>query len=148
VPGLGFQRGLGEDLVVAPYASAMALIIAPLEACRNLERLQSEGAEGRFGFYEALDFTPTRVPPRKTHGVVRSYLAHHQGMTLLGLAYRLLDRPMQRRLDLYPFFKAAELLLQERVAKDTFVLYPHELEASRTTESTIVEPTFRIFKNP
>ena len=62
VPGLGFKRGLAEDVVIAPYASAMALMIAPNAACANLERLRKAGAEGRYGFYEALDFTASRLP--------------------------------------------------------------------------------------
>ena len=62
VPDLGLKRGLAEDLVIAPYASALALMVAPEEACVNLERLAAEGLEGRYGFYEAIDYTPSRVP--------------------------------------------------------------------------------------
>ena len=71
--------------------------------------------EGRFGLYEALDYTASRVPNGQTHAVVRSFMAHHQGMSLLSLAYPLLDRPMQRRFNANPLFKSAELLLHERV---------------------------------
>ena len=62
VPGLGLKRGLAEDLVIAPYASALALMVAPEEACLNLERLSAEGFEARYGFYEAIDYTPSRLP--------------------------------------------------------------------------------------
>ena len=61
VPGLGLKRGLGEDLVVAPYASVMALMVVPEAACRNLQLLASEGMAGKFGFYEAVDYTPSRL---------------------------------------------------------------------------------------
>ena len=97
VPGLGLKRGLAEDLVIAPYATAMALMVAPREACENLQRLAADGREGAYGFYEAVDYTPSRLPPDQTSVTIRSFMAHHQGMSLLALAYLLLDRPMQRR---------------------------------------------------
>ena len=97
VPGLGLKRGLSEDLVIAPYATAMALMIAPREACENLQRLSAEEDEGPYGFYEAIDYTPSRLPPDATKAVVHSYMAHHQGMSFLALDYLLGGRPMQRR---------------------------------------------------
>ena len=139
VPGLGFKRGLAQDVVIAPYATVMALMVAPEEACKNLKALRQEKAGGKFGLYEALDYTASRVPNGQTHAVVRSFMAHHQGMSLLSLAYTLLDRPMQRRFNANPFFKSAELLLHERVPRETSVLYPHELEASRERESAPVD---------
>ena len=149
VPGLGFKRGLAQDIVIAPYATVMALMVAPEAACKNLKTLRAENAFGRFGFYEALDYTAARVPSGQTHAIVRSFMAHHQGMSLLSLAYTLLDRPMQRRFNANPLFKAAELLLHERVPKETSVLYPHELEASRERESAAaVEATMRVFTDP
>ena len=63
VPGLGLKRGLEKDRVVAPYATAIAAMIAPREALDNFRRLASEGAEGPFGFYEAIDYTPDRLAP-------------------------------------------------------------------------------------
>jgi cellobiose phosphorylase len=149
VPGLGFKRGLAHDVVIAPYATVMALMVAPEESCKNLRELRHERAGGRFGFYEALDYTVARVPNGQTHAIVRSFMAHHQGMSLLSLAYTLLDRPMQRRFNANPLFKSAELLLHERVPRETSVLYPHELEASRERESAaVVEATMRVFTNP
>ena len=149
VPGLGFKRGLAHDIVVAPYATVMALMVAPEEACKNLKALRHENAAGKFGFYEALDYTASRVPNGQTHAIVRSFMAHHQGMSLLSLAYTLLDRPMQRRFDASPLLKSAELLLHERVPRETSVLYPHELEASRERESApVVEATMRVFTDP
>ena len=149
VPGLGFKRGLAHDIVIAPYATVMALMVAPEAACKNLKELRHENAAGKFGFYEALDYTAARVPNGQTHAIVRSFMAHHQGMSLLALACTLLDRPMQRRFNANPLFKAAELLLHERVPRETSVLYPHELEASRERESApIVEATMRVFTDP
>ena len=149
VPGLGFKRGLAQDIVIAPYATVMALMVAPEAACKNLQLLRRENAAGRFGFYEALDYTAARVPSGQTHAVVRSFMVHHQGMSLLSLAYTLLNRPMQRRFNANPLFKAAELLLHERVPKEAFMLYPHELEASRERESApVVEAPMRVFTDP
>ncbi|MDR3254429.1 MAG: hypothetical protein LBT31_02535 [Synergistaceae bacterium] len=115
VPGLGLTRGLASDFVVAPYASALALTVAPLEACRNLERLSKEGFEGMYGFYEAIDYTPSRLQRGHSHAVVRSFMAHHQGMSLLALNHLMLGQSMQKRFKAEPLFNAALLLLQERI---------------------------------
>lgn len=117
VPGLGFKRGLGDDLVIAPYASMMALMVAPGQACANLQQMSNAGFAGTFGLYEAIDYTASRVPRGQTHAVVRSFMAHHQGMGFLSLAYLLLDKPMQRRFESYPLFQATMSLLHERVPK-------------------------------
>ena len=117
VPGLGLARGLADELVIAPYASALALMVDPEAACRNLQQLASEGAVGDYGFYEAVDYAPARLPRGQPSALVRSFMAHHQGMTLLSLAYRLLGRPMQKRLEALPEFQATLLLLQERIPK-------------------------------
>ncbi|SFN66288.1 GH36-type glycosyl hydrolase domain-containing protein [Nitrosospira briensis] len=119
VPGLGLKRGLGEDLVIAPYASVLALMVEPEAACRNLQQMAAEDMAGKYGFYEAADYTPSRLRRGESRAIVRSYMAHHQGMSLLSLAYLLLDRPMQRRFESEPLFQATMLLLQERVPKAT-----------------------------
>jgi cyclic beta-1,2-glucan synthetase len=117
VPGLGLQRGLADDLVVAPYATVLALMVDPAAAALNLQRLAGEGAAGTFGYYEAIDYTPTRLRRGESRAIVRSYMAHHQGMSLLALAQVLLDRPMQRRFEVEPRLRATLLLLQERVPR-------------------------------
>ena len=117
VPGLGLKRGLAEDLVIAPYATAMALMVAPVAACENLQRLAAEGRAGAYGFHEAVDYTPVRLPPGETSVTIKSFMAHHQGMSLLALVNLLHDCPMQRRFMACPLLKAADLLLQERVPR-------------------------------
>ena len=124
VPGLGLKRGLADDLVVAPYASALALMVSPEEACANLQRLAAEGFEGELGFYEAIDYTPARLPRGQRTPLVRSYMAHHQGMTLLSLAQVLLDGRMQRRFASDPAFQATALLLQERIPRASAFYLP------------------------
>src|SRR6185437_3525285 len=117
VPGLGLKRGLADDVVIAPYASALALMVAPEAACLNLQRLSNEGLAGPFGLFEAIDYTPGRRSRARAGAVVRSFMAHHQGMSVLALNHLLLDRPMQRRFESDPKFQATLLLLQERVPK-------------------------------
>ncbi|MES2046872.1 MAG: glucoamylase family protein, partial [Pseudomonadota bacterium] len=119
VPGLGFKRGLGDDLVIAPYASMMALMVAPEQACKNLQELAALGFAGNYGFYEAIDYTLSRLPRGQSFTVIRSFMVHHQGMGFLSLAYFLLDRPMQKRFESDPLFQATMQLLHERVPKAT-----------------------------
>lgn len=149
VPGLGLKRGLAEDLVIAPYASSMALMVAPEAACKNLERLAQDGREGAYGFYEAVDYTPSRLPPGATSVTVRQIMAHHAGMSLLSLDYMLLDQPMQRRFRSDPAFRAIDLLLHERVPKATVPVFPHAVEASTTRIASAEEAgTMRVFTDP
>jgi cellobiose phosphorylase len=148
VPGLGLKRGLSEDLVIAPYATTLALMVMPEEACANLERLANEGFMGKFGFYEAIDYTSVRLPRGQSKAVVRSFMAHHEGMSFLSLAYILLDRPMQKRFESYPLFQATLLLLQEKIPRATTFF-------SHTSGVTNVRPVannqeapFRVFNTP
>jgi cellobiose phosphorylase len=141
VPGLGLKRGLADDLVIAPYASALSLMVAPEAACANLQRLAAEGMAGKFGLYEAVDYTPSRLPRGQSCAVIRSFMAHHQGMSLLALAYHLLDRPMQNRFESDPQFQATMLLLQERVPKTAaFNAHTAELSTVRTAEDAPAMP--------
>jgi len=149
VPGLGLKRGLGDDLVIAPYASALALTVMPLPACRNLQRLAGEGFLGDYGFYEAVDYTPSRVPRGKSHAIVRTFMAHHQGMSLLAFAHVLLNQPMQRRFMSDPLVRATELLLQERVPKQGATLHPHAAEVSAAAHPAVeAGAILRVFTDP
>ncbi len=148
VPGLGFKRGLADDVVIAPYACVMALMVEPDQACANLRRLAADDRIGMHGFYEAVDYTPSRLPTDKPSITIKSYMAHHQGMALLSLAYTLLDRPMQRRWNLDPALRATDLLLQERVPRAPSV-FPHPAEVSevRTLASDATDD-MRVFTTP
>jgi hypothetical protein len=117
IPGLGFKRGLGLDLVVAPYATVLALMVDPPSALSNLEKLIAEGFEGTYGLYEAIDYTPTRLPRGQSRVVIQTFMAHHQGMSLLSISHLLLEQPMQKRFESDVQFKTALLLLQEQVPK-------------------------------
>ena len=140
VPGAGLKRGLGEDLVIAPYATALAAILDPAAAAANFRRLAREGASGPFGFIESMDYTQRRVldaaegvvpGPARLHAV-RAWFAHHQGMSLLGLSSAVLGAPMVRRFHSDPRVQATEPLLQERVPKYVPVIRPRPAEAAHT----------------
>ena len=149
VPGLGLKRGLAEDLVIAPYASALALMVMPEESCKNLQKLSKLGHSGKYGLYEAIDFTPSRLPLGKHNFMLPSYMAHHQGMSLLALTYLLLDRPMQRRFMSDPRHKTAELLLQERMPKAASPIQPHakEVDSARLPLEAL-PAAMRVFPSP
>ncbi|MDD4915000.1 MAG: glucoamylase family protein [Methylococcales bacterium] len=115
VPGLGMKRGLGEERVIAPYATALAAMYFPHAAVENFQRLEKLGALGRFGFYEALDYTPIRLEEGQTVAIVRCYMAHHQGMSLLAFANTMHDGAMRHRFHHAALIQAADLLLQERI---------------------------------
>jgi cyclic beta-1,2-glucan synthetase len=128
VPGLGLRRQPSEDLVIAPYATALVALVDPAVAAHNLRRLIDAGGSGPYGLYEALDYTPSRVPAGARAAVVRSYMAHHQGMILLSLADALLRNPMRKRFHAEPMVRASELLLQERTPRDVAVARPQQLD--------------------
>ena len=134
VPGLGLKRGLGDELVVAPYASALAAMLDPAEAARNLRRLSGEGLEGGYGYYEAIDYTHGKADEASSPSpgvIVRTFMAHHQGMTLAALANTLLGDPMVRRFHADPRVQATELLLQERVPRQSPITQPRPVEETR-----------------
>ncbi len=124
VPGTGFKRGLGEDLVISPYSTIMALMVAPDEAYNNLRILRENEFEGAFGFYEAIDYTAGRLSRKQKKVVIKSYMAHHQGMSFLSLAYLLLNKPMQQRFESEIHLKSALLLLQEKIPRVTTFYSP------------------------
>lgn len=148
VPGLGFKRGLSEDVVISPYATVMALMVAPEEACKNLEVLVANGFEGEFGFYEAIDYTPSRLPRGQANAVIHSFMAHHQGMSFLSLSYLLLNQPMQKRFEAEAQFQATLLLLQERIPRISAFYSPviHISDTSMVTENNDIP--IRIINTP
>jgi cyclic beta-1,2-glucan synthetase len=130
VPGLGLKRGLSENRVVAPYATALAAMVDPQRAVLNFERLRLIGARGRYGFYEALDYTRSRVPEGAEVAIVRAYMAHHQGMSIVAIANVLRDGEMRARFHAEPSIQASELLLQERAPRDVSAVRPRAQEVT------------------
>ncbi len=149
VPGLGLKRGLSENAVIAPYATALAAMVDPEAAAQNFSRLLAAGGLGHFGWYEALDYTPSRVPEGENVAIVRAYMAHHQGMTLVALADALNRGAMRARFHAEPIIQATELLLQERTPRDVAVARPRAEEVK--AEANVREsppPTIRRFHSP
>jgi cyclic beta-1,2-glucan synthetase len=149
VPGLGLKRGLSEDVVVAPYATALAAMIDPAAATQNFARLAEAGGRGSYGFYEALDYTRTRLPEGKDVAVVRAYMAHHQGMLLVAFDNVLNDGAMRTRFHAEPIVQATELLLQERTPRDVLVARPRAEEVSAAAQvRELIPPVLRRFTTP
>ena len=128
VPGLGLKRGLIEDLVVSPYSTILAANVLPAQGIENLRVLEREGALSRYGFYEALDYTPERVKKGERCTLVRAYMAHHQGMSLVALDNLLNGNVMQNRFHSDPAVQATELLLQERIPRGVPAAHPRAEE--------------------
>ncbi len=149
VPGLGLKRGLSEDIVVAPYATALGAMIQPEAAVRNFARLTKAGGGGAYGFREALDYTARRLPEGATVAIVKSYMAHHQGMALVALGNVLNDRVMIERFHADPLVEATELLLQERMPRDVLVARPRAEEVKSAADvRDLVPPVPRRFTSP
>jgi cyclic beta-1,2-glucan synthetase len=117
VPGLGLKRGLADNLVIAPYATGLASMIAPASAAQNFRQLESIGALGAYGFYEAIDYTRQRLPQGDSRAIVRAYFAHHQGMTITAIFNTLKQARLRELFHREPIVHAAELLLQERSSR-------------------------------
>ncbi|GAB2813028.1 GH36-type glycosyl hydrolase domain-containing protein [Ferruginibacter profundus] len=147
VPGTGFKRGLGDELVISPYSTIMALMVSPDEAYNNLQLMKQSGFEGRYGFYEAIDYTGSRVQRKQPFTVIRSFMAHHQGMGLLSLAYLLLNKPMQERFAADIQMKSALLLLQERVPRLTGSYTP-DLFSAGIPAGTGTDLSMRVINTP
>lgn len=146
VPGLGLKRGLAENVVIAPYATGLATMVNPVGAHENYQRLASMGALGRFGFYEAIDFTPARLPKDEKMAIVRNFMAHHQGMTIIGIANTLHHGEMRSRFHREPIIQACELLLQERLPRNVAIAHPRaeEVKSSPIETGVTLATTRRI----
>jgi cyclic beta-1,2-glucan synthetase len=135
VPGLGLKRGLRDNVVIAPYATALAAMVDPAAAVTNFERLADIGVLGRYGFYESLDYTPSRLPKGVDLIIVRAYMAHHQGMSIVAIANVLFDSRMRARFHAESSVRATELLLQERTPRDVSLAPPRAEELGRTART-------------
>ena len=149
VPGLGLKRGLSEDIVVAPYATALAAMVDADAAAQNFSRLAAAGGRGRYGYYEALDYTPTRLPEGEPVAIVRAYMAHHQGMSIVAFSNALLGGVMRARFHADTIVQATDLLLQERTPRDVAVARPRAEEVkSAPNVRELALPVVRRFHSP
>jgi cellobiose phosphorylase len=149
IPHLGLKRGLVNDMVIAPYASVLALPVEPVMTYRNMEEMMTDGLEGPFGFYEAIDYTPERLPKKRKNMVIKSFMAHHQGMSLIAVNNYLNNNIMQTRFHSVPMIKATELLLQERMPRREIYIKEYEdidmpdLDEGRQHQEIQAKRTFR-----
>ena len=152
VPGLGLKRGLSEDLVISPYSTMLALNFAPSIATslENLQFIEREGGRGKYGFYEAIDYTPSRHSVTERKHIVQSFFAHHQGMSLVSINNLLNDDIMCERFHSQPIVKSTELLLHERFPQRVAAIVPHEpeLALSHKEEHKPEAPGLEIIRTP
>lgn len=149
VPTLGLKRGLGQNAVIAPYASLLATQYAPKAALDNLNELRRLGALGVYGFHDAVDFTPTRVPEGKRCAVVRNYMAHHHGMSIAAVANVAFNGALRARFHSDPVIEAAELLLQEKAPRDIPIINTkREPETVGSTQADLLRPEVRVIDDP
>jgi cyclic beta-1,2-glucan synthetase len=141
VPGLGLQGGLADDLVVAPYATVLSTMVRPDLALENLEQLDREGLGGKYGYYEAVDYTPGHVPPQRRSVVVKAFMAHHQGMSLVALCNVLCNWSMQRRFFADARVRASALLLEERVPSSAPII---PVRTDQAAAPLLAEPELRL----
>ena len=147
VPGLGLKRGLADNLVIAPYATGLAAMVAPRAAAANFNTLANEGARGAFGFYEALDYTSIRVRQGEKKSIVKAYFAHHQGMTIVAILNAVKNGEMRNHFHEEPIIRAAELLLQERAPRTVPIAYQWaEKAASKSVTGENAAHAPRVFE--
>ncbi|MCQ8847480.1 glycosyl transferase [Alteromonas stellipolaris] len=147
VPSLGLKRGLADSIVVSPYSSGLAAMVDPNNAVKNFQKLEALGCLGPYGFYEAVDFTPSRQPKNAKHTVIESYMAHHQGMTIVAINNTLNNGVMRNRFHNEPMIGACESLLQERIPRNVSLKRPLAQGDSVVPNHSPSKPTSRIF-NP
>ncbi len=121
IPWLGLKRGLGDELVVSSYGSILAIGDCPKDEIKNLKNLEKEGMFDKYGFYEAIDYTPERVEKGKTSSVVKTYMAHHQGLILLSINNLFNNKILQKRFMENPEIKAVSILLQETMPETAII---------------------------
>ncbi|WP_311273129.1 MULTISPECIES: GH36-type glycosyl hydrolase domain-containing protein [unclassified Rhizobium] len=149
VPTLGLKRGLGQNAVIAPYASILASQYDPEGALENLDKLRALGALGKYGFHDAVDFTPTRVPDGKVCAVVYNYYAHHHGMSIAAVANVVMDGILRELFHADPVIEAAELLLQEKAPREVPVMSAkYEPETPGKEQADLLRAEVRTIADP
>ncbi|SEW26826.1 GH36-type glycosyl hydrolase domain-containing protein [[Clostridium] fimetarium] len=149
VPSIALKRGMIEDAVAAPYATFLALLVDPQGAISNIKHLKAEGIEGPYGFFEAADYTPARLRHENKRTIVKSYMAHHQGLSLISLNNFINKNIMQKRFHLDPAMNAARLLLKEKVPSDIVFVKTNKEKVPQFKEVIFNEQsTIRSFDSP
>ena len=121
IPWLGLKRGLADEMVVSSYGSILALNEKPKEVIKNIKDLAKQGMYSEFGFYESIDYTPQRVEKGQRASVVKTYMAHHQGLILLSINNFINNNIFQKRFSKNPEIEAVNILLQERLPEKVII---------------------------
>lgn len=148
IPGLGLKRGLDQNLVVSPYSTALAAMYYPRFALENFKKLVDEDILGSYGFYEAIDYTSTRIRENEDFSTIKAYMVHHQGMSLVALANVVFNGVMRHRFHSIPKIKATELLLQERTPRTVTLIQPKVGQMEIHNVRDLVQPAIRRFELP
>lgn len=133
IPWLGLKRGLEEDMVVATYASIMALLQEPQNVINNIKVLEKQGMYDKYGFYESIDYTPIRMPKDKKQAIVKTYMAHHQALILLSINNLFHDKVLQKRFSSNPEINAVEILLQEKMPENRIITKEEKIKPTKIT---------------
>lgn len=115
VPWLGLKRGLADEMVTSSYGTILAINDAPIETVENLKKLEKEGMFNKYGFYESIDYTLSRLRKGERAAVIKTYMAHHQGLILLSLDNLFNNNILQKRFMQNPEMEAVKILLEERM---------------------------------
>jgi cyclic beta-1,2-glucan synthetase len=149
IPGLGLKRGLGHDLVISPYSTLLAAMVNPTVAIKNLKQLISQQLLREFGFYESIDYTAERVPENQKFATIKTFMAHHQGMSLVAINNVIHQNIMQTRFHREPGVKATQLLLRERIPKGPIPMLPKKIELEMDPKmSGSLNPGVRQYHDP
>lgn len=149
IPGLGLKRGLSHDLVISPYSTLLAAMVNPVAAVENIKRLILEKLLTNYGFYEAVDYTRERLPENESFAIIKSFMAHHQGMSLVALNNVIHNNVVQNRFHKDPRMRATRLLLQERIPEGVRTLPPKAAEIElETKEQPDTHTLVRHYTNP
>jgi len=133
IPWLGLKRGLEDDIVVASYASVMALNRYPKDVYENLKQLENEGMKEKYGFYESIDYTPIRMPKGEKNKPVKTYMAHHQALILLSINNFFNNNILQERFSKNPEISAVEILLEETMPEKIIITNEEKLKPTKIT---------------
>lgn len=121
IPWLGLKRGLADEMVVSSYGTILAINDKPVEVVKNLKKLEDAGMYNKYGFYESIDYTPSRVRNNENYSVVKTYMAHHQGLILLSIDNLVKNNIFQERFFENPEIEAVDILLQERMPDNVII---------------------------
>ena len=153
IPWLGLKRGLDEDIVVSPYSTFLSLEDEMKNGIRNLKRLEREGASGKYGFFESIDYTPSRMKNNK-EVIVKTYMAHHQGLILLSLNNILNNGILRKRFNDNPEIEMTNILLQERMPIQMIITKEKKEKVTKNKNlqynsyvERLIEKTNNIYKN-